>query len=152
MAIGNAILRRMENEWLAKGAFAFVNLRALDADAVLAETPIHQAQFIEAIAMYSGVRGATAAEALDAHLKRMDLERGEFQIELYDVIEGGRDEPRFEYWVQGAGDGTIFEYGADESPGSIGSAQHSFESYGSDDDESIALVAALQKGAKRSGL
>ena len=52
---------------------------------------------------------------------------GDFHIELYDVIEGGRAEPRFEYWVQGAGDGTIFEYGTDD-------------------------VTALQEGAARSGL
>jgi len=142
----------MEDRRLAEGAFAFVNLRGLDADAVLAETPIHQAQFIEAIAMYSSDREATAAETLHAHLKRMGLERDEFYIELYDVIEGGREVPRFEYWVLGAGDGTIFEYGTDESPNWIGSTQHSFQCHGSEDDESIALVKALQDGAKRSGL
>jgi hypothetical protein len=59
---------------LAPGAFAFVNLRKLDANAVLAETSIHQAQLIEAIAMYSGARAATVEE----------------------TIEGGRAEPRFE--------------------------------------------------------
>lgn len=137
---------------LAKGAFAFVNFRRLDADAVVAETTIHQAQFIEAMAMYSGERAATAAKTLDAYLKREKLERGDFYIELYDVIEGGRAKPRFEYWMQGAGDGMIFNYGTDESPNSIGSTQHSFECHGSDDDESAALVQALQAGADRSGL
>jgi hypothetical protein len=142
----------MTNEPLAEGAFAFVNRRGLDAVAVLAETPIHQAQFIQAIEMYSSDGAATATETLDAHLQHMGLERDEFYIELYDVIEGGRDEPRFEYWVLGAGDGTIFEYGTDESPNFIGSAQHSFECHGSNDDESTALVRALQEGAKRCGL
>ncbi len=142
----------MKTEPLAEGAFAFVNRRELDADAVLAETPIHQAQFIEAIAMYSSDREATAAETLDAHLKHMGLERDEFSIELYDVIEGGREEPRFEYWVLGAGDGTIFDFATDESPNFIGSTQHAFECHGSDDDESAALVRALQECAKRSGL
>ncbi|MCX5743951.1 MAG: hypothetical protein NT062_15785 [Proteobacteria bacterium] len=142
----------MPDEPLATGAFRFVNLRRLDADAVLAESDVHQAQFIEAMAMYSGDREATAAETLDAYLKRAELERDEFVIELYDVIEGDRVEPRFEYWVQGAGDGMIFDHGTDESPGWIGSTQHVFECHGADDDESTALVVALQAGARRSGL
>jgi hypothetical protein len=135
---------------LAKGAFAFVNARSLDGDAVVAETPIHQAQFIEAMAMYAGIRKRTAAATLDAYVKAQGMfNRSEFQIELWDVIEGGRAKPRFEYWVQGAGDGMIFNYGTDESPNSIGSTQHRFESHGSDQAESEALVAALQTAASR---
>ena len=137
---------------LVKGAFAFVNCRRLDADAVLAETPIHQAQFRYAMERYSGERGPTAAKVLAAYLKRTKLERGDFYIEVYDVIEGGRTRPRFEYWMHGAGDGTIFDFGTATSPASIESTQHTFECHGSDDATDVALVEALQVGAARSGL
>jgi hypothetical protein len=136
---------------LAKGAFAFVNGRTLDGDAILAETPIHQAQFIEAMVMYSGDRGKTAKATLDAYLKKEGIgSPADYCVELWDVIEGGRTKPRFEYWVQGAGDGMVFNYGTANSPSLIGSTQHSFQSHGGDDDETLALVAALQAAADRT--
>jgi hypothetical protein len=138
---------------VAKGAFAFFNRRAIDADGVLALDAVHQAQFIETIGTYAGIRLKTAKATLDAYLAKDGVERAHFSIDLWDVIEGGRDKPRFEYWVQGAGDGTLFTYGTDDSPHSIGSTQHAFESHDDETPRTRKLVAALQKAAdKTSGL
>ena len=135
---------------LAKGQFAFLNCRTLDTDAVLALDRTHQEQFMEQIHAYCGVREKTIAKTLEAFLESQGWQPNDFSIELWDVHKGGRKQPRFEYWVQNAGDGTIFDYGTSHSPDSIGSVQHGFESHGSDEPEALALVDALQAAADKT--
>ena len=71
----------------------------------------------------------------------------DFWIDQWDIVEGTTK--RYEYWVLGAGDGTVFHAGKIESLG-IGSTQHSFEAFEGDHDE--ALVAALQAAADKANL
>ncbi len=136
---------------LAKGQFAFVHARTLDADAILALDKAHEGQFIEAMYAYAGIRKKTGLETLETFLRKNGWQPSDFSIELWDVYEGGRKTPRFEFWVQNAGDGTLFEYGRATSPKSIGSTQHSFESHGADDPKTLGLVEALQTAAEKSG-
>ena len=119
--------------------------------AILALDKAHAGQFIEAMYAYAGIREKTARKTLETFLDQQGWQPSDFSIELWDVYEGGRTKPRFEFWVQNAGDGMLFEYGRATSPHSIGSTQHSFESHGADDPETLALVDALQAAAEKSG-
>ena len=74
------------------------------------------------------------------------------EITLWDIVDAETGELRYEYWVQGAGDGTVFDAGTDESPDAIGSAQHHFWAAGGDDAATLAVVVALQAAASTAGL
>jgi hypothetical protein len=97
---------------------AFRNRRSMDPPALLKLEHIHQSQLIEALVMYCSTRWNTVAEAVDGFEKQFGFP---LEIDLWDVIDAATDEPLYEYWVQGAGDGTLFEYGTDDSPNFIGS-------------------------------
>lgn len=131
--------------------FVFLNRRTLDADAVLALDHVHQEQFMEQIASYCSIREETVAKTLAAFLESQGFDSSDFSIDLWDVYEAGHETPCFEYWVQGAGDGTIFDYGSSDSPNFIGSVQHRFESHGSHEPDVLALVDALQVAAQKFG-
>jgi hypothetical protein len=135
---------------LAKGQFAFVNPRRFDHDAIANFDAVQQKQFIETIGLYANVRRKTALATRDACLKKIGISPAELELSLWDVIEGGRQAPRFEYWVQGAGDGTLFNYRSVRSPACIGSTQHTFESLDRDDAKTSKLVAQLQAAADRT--
>jgi hypothetical protein len=135
---------------VAKGALAFVNRRTFDATGVLALDRTHQAQLIEAVRMHTGKRTKTIQSAVAAVMSAQGWSQADFAIDLWDVIEGGRQAPRFEYWVLGAGDGTLFTYGTARSPAAIGSTQHAFEAHGREDTKTRALVAKLQAAADRN--
>ncbi|MCX5741391.1 MAG: hypothetical protein NT062_02700 [Proteobacteria bacterium] len=100
---------------------------------------------------YAGIRKKSALETLETFLNKQGWQPSDFSIELWDVYEGGRTKPRFEFWVQNAGDGMLFDHGRASSPNRIGSTQHSFESHAADDPKTLALVDALQAAAERFG-
>ncbi|CAN5652896.1 hypothetical protein BH09MYX1_BH09MYX1_27550 [soil metagenome] len=127
------------------------NARTLDTDAILALDKPHEGQFIEAMYAYAGIREKTGLKTLETLLDKQAWQPSDFSIELWDVYEGGRAKPRFEFWVQNEGDGMLFEYGRATCLNSIGSTQHSFESHGADDPKTLALLQALQAVAEKFG-
>jgi hypothetical protein len=128
---------------------AFKNARSMDPPALLELEPLHRSQLLEALRMYCSASWATVPEALDGFEKQFGFP---LEIHLWDVIDAYTGDPLYEFWVQGAGDGTLFEYGTDESPNSIGSTQHSFQAAGDDHDESRPLLDALQAAAEAAGV
>lgn len=129
-----------------KRQFKFTKRRTLDPKAILELDSVHQSQFIEAQVMYSGTRHETAKDALDASEEANGYP---ISIELWDVIDLETKKPVFEYWVQGAGDGAIFEYGTDSCDNWLGSTQHRFESHGDQDEVTLAIVRGLQEAGDR---
>ncbi len=127
----------------------FQNSRTHDPSSVPDLDAVHQSQLIEALMMYCGTRWDSVAEALAGFEKEQGYP---LEIELWDIVDSATGTARFEYWVQGAGDGMVFDYGTDVSPECIGSTQHRFQSHAGDDAETLALVDALQKAAKKAGL
>lgn len=140
---------RAPNEELPE--YEFRNHRQLRLDSLRALDAVHQEQFFEATALYTGERYDTLDEAVAGTAKVHGYDVDDFSIDLWDVVEAGESQPAFEYWVQGAGDGAVFEAGNAE-PTYVGSTQHYFQSHAKDDETAERLAAALRKAARKAPL
>lgn len=119
-----------------------------DGAALLKLDAVHAGQVIEAMVQYCGTRWQTIQEVVVG----FEAAQGHpIANERWDGIALPSRQPCYEYWVQGAGDGALFEYGTDPCDNWLGSTQHRFESHGDQDPATRARVAALQAAADQAG-
>jgi hypothetical protein len=123
-----------------KSGYEFRNRRLLKPAQVKKLDAAHQGQFLEAMMMYAGTRYASVDKAMKGVSELQGWTLDEFSIELWDITKAGEETPVYEYWVLGAGDGTVCEAGSDTAT-AVGSTQHQFQSHAGDDDPEADLVA-----------
>jgi hypothetical protein len=131
-----------------KRAFVFKHVRSHDAKSLAKLDAVHQEQVIEALVQYAGTRWKTIEAALAGFEK---AEGFSLAIDLWKVLDQKTKKPVYEYWVQGAGDGALFDYGTASCDNWLGSTQHTFESHGDQDEATLAIVDALQVAAEKAG-
>jgi hypothetical protein len=132
-------------------SYVFRNRRTLTARKLEQIDPVHREQFLNAIQLYNGTLYPSVKEAIEGVVKMYDGDPSVFSIDLWDIVRADEKQPLFEYWVQSAGDGTVFAFGERDSS-DVSSTQHSFQSHGDDDEKTRLLVQALQSAASKAGL
>ena len=125
-----------------RGPYVFQNKRTYKLSGLLKLAPVHQQQFVLQAQSYMGTSAKSVAACADEIAKFDGHPVAEVSIDLWDIVQVGKTEPVFEYWVGPAGDGEVF-WAGEARPTSVQSVQREFQSL-EEDEASHALAAALQ--------